>query len=183
MVPKSLEELKGIYHDSVGKNGFLLLDWTPDQTGRLPSDHVSRYSEFGSFLSGCYGKNPLAQLPLLALPSSVSTRVRLGELLVLEGDCGGADRVVLQEEVSEHGHAIRAFETLASTDGGETWVAVFAGEPIGHKRIGLFFGSSNAASSIPLAEGSLLALNITALAPGLSEAVIRTFSAYSGVGC
>ena len=50
MAPKSLHELVGSYHDSVGKNAFWLLDWTPTQTGVLRPDHIARYAELGNFL-------------------------------------------------------------------------------------------------------------------------------------
>ena len=43
MHPKSLQELVSSYHDTVGKNAFWLLDWTPNQTGVLRPDHIARY--------------------------------------------------------------------------------------------------------------------------------------------
>lgn len=54
MHPKSLHELVSSYHDSVGKNAFWLLDWTPNQTGVLLPDHIQRYEEFGSWIAECY---------------------------------------------------------------------------------------------------------------------------------
>ena len=54
MHPKSLQELVSSYHDTVGKNAFWLLDWTPNQTGLLRPDHTARYAELGNWLTECY---------------------------------------------------------------------------------------------------------------------------------
>lgn len=54
MHPKSLHELVSSYHDSVGKNAFWLLDWTPNQTGVLLPNHIQRYAEFGTWITECY---------------------------------------------------------------------------------------------------------------------------------
>lgn len=50
-----MTELVSSYHDTVGHNAYMLLDWTPTQTGEMRADHVQRYKEFGDFLKGCYG--------------------------------------------------------------------------------------------------------------------------------
>merc|ERR1712019_137035 len=42
MVPKSLAELVSHYHDSVGRNAFMLLDWTPTKEGTMREDHLQR---------------------------------------------------------------------------------------------------------------------------------------------
>ena len=48
MCPKSLSELVSSYHDSVGHNGYWLMDWAPNQQDVLKEDHLKRYAEFGS---------------------------------------------------------------------------------------------------------------------------------------
>ncbi|MEO3765638.1 alpha-L-fucosidase [Streptomyces sp. B8F3] len=48
--PVSLDTLKGMYLNSVGKNCQLLLNVAPDNTGRLPDDAVSRMNEFGDWI-------------------------------------------------------------------------------------------------------------------------------------
>ena len=43
MCPKSRTELISTYHDTVGHNSYLLLDWTPTPAGDLRPDHIAAY--------------------------------------------------------------------------------------------------------------------------------------------
>lgn len=47
--PSSLDTLKNMYLNSVGKNCQLLLNVAPDNTGRFPTEAVSRMKEFGEW--------------------------------------------------------------------------------------------------------------------------------------
>ena len=58
MHPKSLQELVSSYHDTVGKNAFWLLDWTPNQTGVLRPDHIARYQRRPKTLEVALGLYP-----------------------------------------------------------------------------------------------------------------------------
>eukprot|EP01059_Diplonema_ambulator_P010758 TRINITY_DN20796_c0_g1_i1.p1 TRINITY_DN20796_c0_g1~~TRINITY_DN20796_c0_g1_i1.p1 ORF type:complete len:540 (+),score=167.42 TRINITY_DN20796_c0_g1_i1:68-1687(+) len=116
-VPKSLEELVSVYHDSVGSNANLLLDWTPDQTGALPEAHVQRYQEFGDWLRACYS-TPVVE--------AVAPQ---GGTVTLQIPSGAeVDRVVIMEDQT-NGQAIRGYEV--SVDG----AAMGSGSSVGHKRI------------------------------------------------
>lgn len=117
--PKSLEELVSVYHDTVGANTNLLLDWTPDQTGTVPAEHVQRYQEFGDWIRGCYGS---------AVVEVAKPKGSLVELTIPAG--ADVDRVVIMEDQT-NGQAIRAYEV--SVDG----TLLGSGESVGHKRIQL----------------------------------------------
>jgi len=120
MVPKSLPELVSHYHDSVGRNAFMLLDWTPTQEGTMREDHVQRYQEFGDWLRACYD-SPV-----------VEVRAPEGSIVTFNIPLGAEiDRLVIEEDQTEGEH-ITAYS--ASLDG----VVVGAGESVGHKRIHLF---------------------------------------------
>ena len=44
-----------VYHGTVGRNGFLMLDFAPNQQGLIAPDQVARYAEFGTWIKTCYG--------------------------------------------------------------------------------------------------------------------------------
>ena len=51
---KSVEHLMDIYYKSVGRGCVLLLNATPDTTGRIPESHVARYREFVEAIRALY---------------------------------------------------------------------------------------------------------------------------------
>ena len=54
---KSVDELMGMYHMSVGRGSNLLLNVGPDERGLLPESDVKRLSEFGSEITRLYGRD------------------------------------------------------------------------------------------------------------------------------
>ena len=54
---KSVSELMGMYHASVGRGSNLLLNVGPDERGLLPEADVKRLSEFGSEITRLYGRD------------------------------------------------------------------------------------------------------------------------------
>ena len=54
---KSVDELMGMYHMSVGRGSNLLLNVGPDERGLLPERDVKRLSEFGSEIERLYGRD------------------------------------------------------------------------------------------------------------------------------
>lgn len=116
MVPKSLPELVMHYHDSIGQNAFMLLDWTPMPSGMMRKDHLKRYQELGDWLRNCYSvpvatANIAGRTATLQLPSGTQI-----------------DRVVIEEDLSA-GERVNSY-TIA-VDG----VQVANGSSVGHKRI------------------------------------------------
>ena len=57
---KSLATLIEIYHDTVGANSVMELDFAIDRTGNIDPTHAQRYHEFGSWIRACYD-TPVAQ--------------------------------------------------------------------------------------------------------------------------
>lgn len=117
---RSLDVLKGVYHNSVGRNGNLLLDFAPQPDGLLPPDAVQRYKEFGDWIRSCYGR-PLASTQgvgfsfVIALPAPTAV-----------------DRIVIQEDQA-YGELVRAYSVAALVDG--SWQDVSSGSAVGNKRI------------------------------------------------
>merc|ERR1712048_663806 len=124
MVPKSLGELISHYHDSVGRNAFMLLDWTPTQDGTMRQDHLQRYQEFGNWLSDCYAA------PVVAVDAPLGTTA----VLKIPADAE-VDRIVIEENLIAGEHILSYNVTL---DG----QLVTNGTSVGHKRIDFLEGGS-----------------------------------------
>jgi alpha-L-fucosidase len=160
MVPKSLSQLVSTYHDSIGKNAFLLLDWSPSPNGTLRMDHVARYQEFGDWLRGCYS-TPIAKIE--------NQKVSLA---------GGKGVVTLTLPAADGGHAVdRVMITEDQTDGeriqGYTvsiqGTVVASGSSVGNKRIQLL--------DKPVDGTTEITLNITVANGGI--ATVASFSAFN----
>merc|ERR1712050_142129 len=53
---KPLAELVQVYHDTVGRNCVLELDFAINRDGRVDPRHAERYREFGQWIHSCYGQ-------------------------------------------------------------------------------------------------------------------------------
>eukprot|EP01129_Flabellula_baltica_P002831 TRINITY_DN12731_c0_g1_i2.p1 TRINITY_DN12731_c0_g1~~TRINITY_DN12731_c0_g1_i2.p1 ORF type:complete len:290 (-),score=66.72 TRINITY_DN12731_c0_g1_i2:28-897(-) len=121
---RTLDDLINVYHQTVGNNGVLEIDFAIDRTGRVHPQHAARYKLFGDWIRSCYG------FPL----SSTSGGGSEWEI-ELNGDT--IDRVVIQED-QRKGQRIRAYsiEALIITgDGKGSWVPFSKGTSVGNKRI------------------------------------------------
>lgn len=117
---KSLPKLLEMYEKSVGRGGVLLLNNTPDRTGRIPEADAARAAEFGDAIESTYGV-------------SLSDASGNGRELVAQPSAPvEADRVVIMEDTTK-GQRVRAYE-LDVMIGGE-WKTVAKGTAVGHKRI------------------------------------------------
>ena len=56
-VLKSLQELIEAYDQSVGNNGVLLLNLSPDRTGQVPEDQVTRLMELRRYIDAAFREN------------------------------------------------------------------------------------------------------------------------------
>ena len=54
---RPLSEMILIYHNSVGMNTVLELDFAIDRSGRLDPSHSARYKQLGDWIRTCYGKS------------------------------------------------------------------------------------------------------------------------------
>lgn len=120
---KPLNKLMDIYYRSVGRGCVLLLNATPDTTGRIPESHVQRYREFGDAIQRIY-EHPKGE-------TSGS-----GDTLELRFDAPTAINHIVTMEDIQHGHIARRYcvEGLSN----EVWSPVAEGTSIGYKRIDRF---------------------------------------------
>jgi alpha-L-fucosidase len=117
---KSLEHLMDIYYKSVGRGGVLLLNATPDTTGRIPESHVRRYREFGEAIRRIY-------------ENKTGETAGTGRTLEMRFDRPTAVNHVITMEDIRYGHIVRAYEIDGLIDG--RWRKLVEGISIGYKRI------------------------------------------------
>ena len=129
--PRSLSDLKQLYHQSVGRSCGLELNFAPMPDGSLAPNFVQRFKEFGGWIKACYGidaavkgtKTPVGSASTAALgTSSVQISLRAN---------GSADRLVLQEDLA-YGQRIRRFNVTDSRGD-----LLYNGSSLGHKHIAL----------------------------------------------
>lgn len=116
----SLDELLEIYYRSVGRGAQLLLNVTPDRSGRVPDADVRRLAQFGDAIRNRFAR-PLAETA--------------GARRVFTLDLGGPRRVdhVLLEERLDTGERVRGWQLEGFADA--RWIPLGSGSAIGHKRI------------------------------------------------
>ena len=87
-----LSTLASWYHNSVGSNAHLELDFAIDRTGNIAPAHAAAYSQFGAWIRSCYG-NPLATGAIPAGSNSVTIDLPLSavdRVSMVEGMCVAA---------------------------------------------------------------------------------------------
>jgi alpha-L-fucosidase len=147
---KPLEELMRIYYASVGRGCVLLLNASPDPTGRIPDAHVRRYREFGNAVRNIYA-NPKGET------------AGLGRTLELRFDQPTQLNHIITKEDIRRGHSIRAYRVEGLING--AWHTLVAGSSVGHKKIDVIETRTVAA----------LCLRIT---EAVTEPMIKSFAAY-----
>jgi alpha-L-fucosidase len=116
----SLGQLLEIYYRSVGRGAQLLLNVTPDPTGRIPAADRHRLEAFGREVRRRFGR-------------SIAETAGSGDTVTLElPRARFLDHVILMEDL-EGGERVRRFEVEARTGG--NWVPIARGTAIGHERI------------------------------------------------
>lgn len=153
---RSLATLIGIYHNTVGRNGFLMLDFAPNQEGLIAPDQAVRYAELGSWIRGCY-----SQAVASANFSSSSSSF---ELEIPQGS--SYDRVVLREN-QVAGQLIRGYVVEVLAQNATDWVQVVTGQSVGNKWIHLLDNASGITAH-------QLRVRITQAAPGKMAAARLT---------
>ena len=150
---RSLEELQNIYHASVGNNGHLLMNLTPNSTGLVPDAHAARYKAAGAWAARCYGASNVV--------ANASSRNGAASLTLGPFD-RAVDRVAIQEDLAQ-GERVLAF-ALADGQGN----AVGGGTAVGYKRIAMLART--------LAKGERLTLTVT---KALLPPMIKAFAAFA----
>lgn len=126
---KSVEELMGLYHYSVGRGANLLLNIAPNRDGLLPEEDTKRFLEFGKQIRALY-EAPKATFDH-AEKTDVSTYVFQLDKEQL------VNRVILEEDLSE-GEKAEAFSIKITPVFSKKEITVYTGYTIGHKRICAF---------------------------------------------
>ena len=172
---RTLDELIYSYHQTVGHNTNMELDFAIDRDGLLREDHAVFYKRFGDWIRSCYG-SPLAQGGTVVILNDevegTGTNGGIGAVasvsLLLDGAAQVFDRVVLTEDQTK-GQIVRGWLVEWSADNGKTWTKFGNGSSIGNKRIVLAKGAmSHAATDVRL--------NITASYGGTPSAVLKVGS-------
>ena len=117
---KSVDQLMDMYYRSVGHGSVLLLNHTPDPTGRIPEADAKRAAEFGVEIKRRFGRS-------LAESSGRGTEV----VVQLDGPTI-IDHVVLMEDIL-FGEHVRNYVVEGKL--GTEWFALANGTAIGHKKI------------------------------------------------
>lgn len=117
---KTLPELVRMYEHSVGRGAVLLLNHTPDTTGRIPRADHDRAREFGKAIAARFGTCITDTSGKGATIEAMFSSPRVvGDITIMED-------VALGERV-------RAYRLETLSDG--TWTPCASGTAIGHKRI------------------------------------------------
>eukprot|EP01083_Nonionella_stella_P289403 984790_1 len=101
---RDLETLIQVYHDTVGSNGVLELDFGIDRTGNVAPDQYIRYKQFGDWIRQCYGKSLNS-----THGKAMNGHNNMMELEVMDSDSKMFDRVMIQEDLIQ-GQRVRAFD-------------------------------------------------------------------------
>lgn len=122
---RTVDQMLEMYGQSIGNGANLLINLTPDRTGRIPEAEETMLLEFGAALEARYG-TPIVQL---TDPAPLAE----GETLSL--NLGAATRVeeVLLEEDLHFGQRVTAYAIEAQVAG--NWQTVASGSTIGRRRI------------------------------------------------
>ncbi len=120
---KSVDALMDMYDRSVGHGAGLLLNLTPDRSGRIPEADAKRAAEFGAAIRRRYSTS-------VASTSGVGT-----EFIVQPSAPATVDRATIMEDIIQ-GERVLGY-SLEAEEGG-TWKLIANGSAIGHKRIERF---------------------------------------------
>ena len=138
---RSMSELQGVYHDTVGHNSLLMMDFSPTPDGVIAPLHAQRYAEFGAWRRGCYDAGSAG---IAGIAEHARGSEHAGPTQYLHFDRPTTiDRVVVREDQTE-GEVISAWVVEAqmvadSTPPGVTgaWTRIANGTSMGNKWITL----------------------------------------------
>jgi len=154
---RSLEDLKGIYHGSVGRNCGLELDWSPKDDGSMNPDDAELYASFGAWIKQCYSKPVVAAAGTQGV-HNVTLHVPAGATV---------DRVALMEDQTQ-GERITSWRILVNS------VETLSGTSVGHKII------QQLPNATTLKGPATLSFEVLG---SLAEPAVRSFAAFDGGNC
>lgn len=148
--PKSLDELREIYYQSVARNSVLLLNIPPNKAGRFAEADVKRLIEWHESIKRDFAVNYTVEATVVAengkegsdphhvidgiyetaweADSSEPSHLTFSFDAPVE-----VERIILQENI-HHGQQVESFTIDACDENGE-WEEIYANESIGYKRI------------------------------------------------
>ena len=147
---KDASALLDIYYTSVGRNANLLLNLSPDTTGRIPANQLTPLQSFAQVVRNTFAHNWASDAVVTAPEDSVSSGdwLRDGDLdtfweaaeslsaaeLTFDWPSDRVMNVVsLQEPIAQRGQRVEEFSV--DTWDGASWVTQGSGTTIGHKRL------------------------------------------------
>ncbi|WP_230200284.1 alpha-L-fucosidase [Bacillus niameyensis] len=148
--PKSIEELRNIYYQSVARNSVLLLNIPPDKRGKLAEVDVKRLIEWHESIkrdfainhavnakisaeNGAEGADPYTLIDGVYENSWQSASIDPSSITISLEKAVTVDKVVLQENI-HHGQQVESFAIdIQKSDG--SWEEVISAGMIGYKRI------------------------------------------------
>lgn len=154
---RSLHDLKGIYHGSVGRNCGLELDWSPMDDGSMNPDDAAAYAAFGKWIQSCYGR-PVASAAGPAGSANVTLSIPAGATI---------DRMGIMEDQTQ-GERITGWRIRANR------AVVLSGTSVGHKIIQILPNATT------LTGPATLAFEVIA---SLAPPRVRGFAAFDGANC
>ncbi|MEN7551474.1 discoidin domain-containing protein [Rapidithrix thailandica] len=146
---KTVNELLDTWYRSVGGNTVFLLNLTPDRRGLIPDKDAERLREVGRIVKETFAHNLAADAKAKsettmeghpaenALDGNLETSWQPAQAqATIELDLNGEktfNRLVLQEDIKNHGQRIGEFEVEAQLDG--QWQKIAGYTVVGYKRI------------------------------------------------
>ena len=133
---RSLADLVQVYHQTVGQNCVLELDFAIDTTGNVHPTHAAQYEALGSWIQSCYG-TPLAA-------------AELGSLVIhVNSEASTFDRLVIMEDQS-FGERIQSYNISVNGK------VVGSGSAVGNKRIHVLGSVIKGPATVSLELGGIL---------------------------
>jgi len=120
----SLSDLISTYHQSVGCNGKLELDFAISRTGQLDPIHVARYLEFANWIDNCYGTPIGSTIPPVGAMTATITFPTLTTF----------DRIMIQEDLS-YSQLIYGYQVDYLANDNTTWLPFSNAITVGNKKI------------------------------------------------
>jgi len=120
---RSVNFLKKVYFESIGRGANLLINMTSDTSGLIPIGEVNRLHEFGQMIQIAFS-NPLESTDNLEIHSN---------MLLIKFKQKQTVNLIVMNEAIKFGQHIKQYMVEAFTDG--NWNVVNKGESIGVKRI------------------------------------------------
>jgi alpha-L-fucosidase len=148
---RSVDFLKKVYFESIGRGANLLVNMTPDTSGLIPAAEVTRLADFGNTIQKTF-----------SLPLGTTVRKKSETEIVLKVSNSGSVRLIEIEEDISQGQFVKQYEVQALV--GEQWKSISKGESIGRRRLLLI-------DPVTVSQLRLLLTNSP-------SAIIRKFAAY-----